>query len=143
MYKFHALLYHLKKWSLLLLVFSFGRVYSQNHRDSLDQEPLIKNLTVEEFNKRIHSGLVLVYLKADWCAICKKQTPIINELVAEQNNKLKLLIIDTEANPLINDYFEVPGLPLMYIYKDGKHVWDRIGLTEKKLILDQLNYFTK
>lgn len=132
-----------KKCLLLVFIFGIQTAFTQNAADSVSQEELITNLTVEEFTERINSGVVLLYLRADWCTVCKKQTPIINEIVMESTNKLNLLVIDTKTNPLINEYFEVPGLPLIYLYKNGKIVWNRIGLTEKKLILDQVNYFTK
>lgn len=32
-----------------------------------------------------------------------------------------------ENNPAIADYFEVDGLPVLILYKDGYMIWNRVG----------------
>lgn len=87
------------------------------------------------------SKLVLVYFKADWCVVCKKQRPLLDDVVKENKDKVELLPIDMEDNPKIAAYFEVDGLPVTILYKNGKIVWDRMGLTEKKELLEQIHFF--
>jgi thioredoxin 1 len=100
-------------------------------------------LTVDQLNTRLQasSKLVLVYFKADWCVVCKRQKPILDAVVAENKSKVKLFEIDMEDNPLIAEYFEVDGLPVTILYKQGKIMWDRMGLTQKKELEEQLRFF--
>ncbi len=127
-----------------LILFFTNSVFAQGGGDSTatsDEGPT--GLTVEQFNKRISTSnkLVLVYFKADWCVVCKKQRPLLDDVVKENKDKVELLPIDMEDNPKIAAYFEVDGLPVTILYKNGKIVWDRMGLTEKKELLEQIHFF--
>jgi thioredoxin 1 len=124
----------------VLILFS-GYCHSQNTPgDSIARYPI--NMTVDEFNKRtsIKDKLVLVNFEADWCIMCKKQKPILNEIIAEKKN-LEVIIIDMEQNPLIAEYFNVDGLPINLIYKNGTLAWDRAGFRTKNELLKQINVF--
>ncbi len=68
--------------------------------------------------------IVLAYFKADWCAPCIKLKPIIEQLEAEEKEKVEILIIDTDHNKKISQHFEINTLPLFHIYKNGKKVWE-------------------
>lgn len=127
-----------------LILFFTSSLFAQGGGDSTntrDEGPT--GLTVEQFNKRISMSnkLVLVYFKADWCVVCKKQRPLLDDLVKENKDKVELLSIDMEDNPNIAAYFEVDGLPVTILYKNGKIVWDRMGLTKKKELLEQIHFF--
>ncbi len=127
-----------------LILFFTNSLFAQGGSDSTntrDEGPT--GLTIEQFNKRISmsSKLVLVYFKADWCVVCKKQRPLLDDVVKENKDKVELLPIDMEDNPKIAAYFEVDGLPVTILYKNGKIVWDRMGLTEKKELLEQIHFF--
>lgn len=132
--------------SLLLVLFSFTTVLSQNGNDRAGQQnndP--KNLSVAQYNERIAAStkLVLVYFKADWCVVCKKQKPLLDAVMAEHKNNVELLELNMEDNPLIAEFFEVDGLPVTILYKHGKIVWDRMGLTEKSELEAQIHFFEK
>lgn len=132
--------------SLLLVLFSFTTVLSQNGNDRAGQQnndP--KNLSVAQYNERIAAStkLVLVYFKADWCVVCKKQQPLLDAVMAEHKNNVELLELNMEDNPLIAEFFEVDGLPVTILYKHGKIVWDRMGLTEKSELEAQIHFFEK
>ena len=118
--------------------------YSQIKSDSLTNEkPWPKNMTIESFklatNKSDH--LVWVNFSADWCVVCKKQKPILNELMAENGKSIELIELDMKDNPLIAAYFEVDGLPVNLLYKNGTMVWDRMGLISKKEMENILKIF--
>ena len=133
----------IKKTVFIILIFLFsGFLYSQNAlKDSLNQYPV--NMTVAEFNKRIsnQNKLVLVAFSADWCVMCKKQKPILDEIKSEKKGVLEFIDIDMEENPLIAEHFNVDGLPINLIYKKGNLVWDRVGFKTKSELLKQISIF--
>ena len=132
---------YLKITAIILFLFS-GLLHSQNAlKDSLNQYPV--NMSVAEFNKRIanQNKIVLVTFSADWCVMCKKQKPILDEIKSEKKAMLEFIDIDMEKNPLIAEYFNVDGLPINLIYKKGNLVWDRAGLKTKAELLKQISFF--
>jgi thioredoxin 1 len=104
-----------------------------------------QNMSMEEFNKKINgnSKLILVDFEADWCALCKKLKPIIQEIAIERKDKLDVLSINTDNNPRIAKHFEVDGLPLMLLYKNGQIIWSNQGFMSKPEILGTLDHYQK
>src|SRR5207253_1257933 len=120
-------LFFLKRILVLSLVFfTVGTIQSQ---DSLSSPPPLKDLTVAAFNKMImqKDREVLVNFSAGWCVVCKKQKPVLDQLAARHSHDLLLLEIDMEENPLIAEFFEVDGLPVNIIYRNGTMDWNRVG----------------
>lgn len=133
----------MKRSLFCFLFFLFAlNSFSQNHlADSLATYPT--NMTVKEFNFRTSNKdkIVLVNFAADWCVMCKKQKPILDQIKIEKENQVELIIIDMEENPLIAEYFNVDGLPINLLYKNGNLVWDRAGLKTKSELLKQISLF--
>jgi thioredoxin 1 len=102
-----------------------------------------KNLSVDEYLKLSGgaNSLVLVNFSADWCVVCKRQKPILDQLKKEQRSQFVLVEIDMEQNPLIAEHFEVDGLPVNIIYKNGVMVWNRIGFQTKQQLEEMLKAY--
>lgn len=125
-----------------LITIASLRVVSQNHaNDSTRMYPM--SMTVDEFKERtsVKNKVILVNFSADWCVMCKKQKPILDQIITEKKDVLELIIIDMDENPLIAEYFNVDGLPINLMYKNGNLVWDRAGLRTKNELLKQISFF--
>ncbi len=81
---------------------------------------------------------VLVDFSAVWCAPCKKMAPVLDSLVAKHGDKFVVVKIDGGDQTNICKELNVDGFPTFIIYKQGKEVWRKQGLTEKK---EFLQYF--
>lgn len=131
-----------KRYIFFILIVTAQSLFAQNdtasHNSGKEKQT---DLTVDAFNELINGKFILVYLNADWCAICKKQQPILEKIIKEENGRIELLDIDTEANPLINEYFEVDGLPKIILYKNGVVVWQYLGLIQENTLRDSLKRF--
>lgn len=108
-----------------------------NDPDSLLKEGPV-GMTVSQFTTQtsVKGKIILVNFKADWCVICKRQKPILDAIKVEHKDLLTILIIDMADNPLIAEYFEVDGLSITLLYKNGNMVWDHMGLLQKNDILE-------
>ncbi len=78
--------------------------------------------------------LVLVDFNAEWCGPCKKLSPILDKIAKEYSTKIELVKIDVDQNPIIAKQLRIEGLPTLKMYKNGKEVWQYLGLTDEESI---------
>jgi thioredoxin 1 len=77
--------------------------------------------SVVDYENEIKSGVSLMFFHATWCSICKAQRPSVEALMTDNALKtVKFGQIDTDKNKDITTKFNVPGQPVIVIYKDGK-----------------------
>lgn len=112
-----------------------------NNSISNPNENSSKGLSLQKYNDIISNSnkLVLVDFNAEWCAPCKKLSPILEKLAKEYDTKLELVKIDVDNNPLIAKELKVQGLPTLKLYKNGVEVWENLGLTDEITIVSVLN----
>jgi len=116
---------------LLFLLFAFANVTVAQTGTAGGLE--LSGLDMARYQEHIErkDKLVMVYFKADWCVVCKKQQLILKQLKERFGDTLQLLEIDMEKNPVIAEKFEVDALPVLLIYREGYEVWNRVGLRQK------------
>jgi thioredoxin len=95
-------------------------------------EKSLPGMSVADFEKNIHTDkIVLVDFYAKWCAPCKKMAPWLAELVTQYPDQVTLLKINVDENAVLVKKMKVDTLPTIVLYKNGKKVWSKTGLTEK------------
>lgn len=100
-----------------------------------------KGMSIQKYNEITSNPnkLVLVDFNAEWCGPCKKLSPILDKLAKEYNTKFELIKIDVDLNPEVASNLKVQGLPTLKLYKNGKEVWEYLGLTDEQSIKEILN----
>jgi thioredoxin 1 len=84
---------------------------------------------------------VLVDLFADWCQPCKQLTPILEQVAAELQGKLKIVRVDVERSPVLARSFRVQSIPMLVLIAQGRPVDQVVGLVDKKTLLEMLQPF--
>lgn len=74
---------------------------------------------------------VLVDFHALWCGPCKTQSPILTQIAAEFGDRLRVIKIDVDKNPMIASKYNIQGVPTVIIFKNGKLVWRQSGVASK------------
>src|ERR1700752_4589842 len=74
---------------------------------------------------------VLVEYWAEWCGPCKMLTPVLSELAAEHAGELRVVKLDTDANPITAQSQRIMSVPTMILYKNGAGVATLIGARSK------------
>jgi len=81
---------------------------------------------------------VLVDFWAPWCGPCRKISPIIDELAAEFEGKVKVVKVNTDENLKITQEFSISGIPSILIFKKGEAVERLVGLMQKSQLISNL-----
>lgn len=96
----------------------------------------------ETFSEIVNSGkIVLVDFFAPWCQPCKMMQPILKELSNMVGDKVRIIKIDVDKNPMVSNTFQIRGVPTLMIFKNGDIKWRQSGVLnahQLKQVLDSI-----
>jgi len=81
---------------------------------------------------------VLVDFWAPWCGPCRKISPIIDDLAAEFEGKVKVVKVNTDENLKTTQEFSISGIPSVLIFKNRQAVERLVGLMQKSQLVSNL-----
>lgn len=70
---------------------------------------------------------VLVEFTADWCPPCKILAPIVHQIAHKYEGKLRVGILDSDANQRATVQYGVMGLPTLILFVGGEPVERIVG----------------
>ncbi len=74
---------------------------------------------------------VLVDYWAEWCGPCKMIAPILDEIAADYEGKLKITKLNIDDNPATPPKFGIRGIPTLMIFKGGDVQSTKVGALSK------------
>ncbi|EPD54238.1 thioredoxin [Paenisporosarcina sp. HGH0030] len=95
--------------------------------------------TDQSFSSEISDGLVLVDFWAPWCGPCKMIAPVLEELDADMNGKVKIVKVDVDENQETASNFGIMSIPTLVLFKDGQPVDKVVGFNPKEALAELVN----
>lgn len=81
---------------------------------------------------------VLVDFWAPWCGYCNKLTPVLEELAADLEGRLKIVKVNVDENRAIAQRYDIKGLPTLVLVKQGEVAEKIIGFLPKASIASKI-----
>ena len=81
---------------------------------------------------------VLVDFWADWCPPCKMLAPMVSQIAADYDGKLRVAKLNADFNPDVVMRYKVMSLPTLLLFKQGNVVEMMVGYQPKEKITNKL-----
>ena len=103
----------------------------------------ITTLTDTNFNEEVKGSdqPVLVDFWAEWCGPCKMIAPILEEIAAEQEGKIRIGKLNVDDAPATAQQFQVMSIPTLILFKDGEVQKRVVGARGKGQLLEEISEF--
>jgi thioredoxin 1 len=92
---------------------------------------LIQHINDQQFQGAVASGVTLVDFWAPWCNPCRAIAPILDELAAELQGKVKIVKVNVDESPDTAGRYGIMSIPTLLIFKDGQKVDQKVGGASK------------
>jgi thioredoxin 1 len=84
---------------------------------------------------------VLVDFWAEWCGPCKMIAPVLEDIAAEYEGRLRVVKLNVDDNPDTARRFEVMSIPTLIVFQDGVPKKRIVGAKGKVALLGDLEEF--
>jgi len=93
----------------------------------------IQHVSDESFDSDVLNSdvPVLVDYWAEWCGPCKVIAPVLEEIAAEYDGKIKICKLDIDANEATPPKYGIRGIPTLMLFKNGNVEATKVGALSK------------
>jgi thioredoxin 1 len=82
---------------------------------------------------------VLVYFWASWCGPCQLMSPMISLAANKYSDRLKIVKMEIDPNPLTVKQYQVKGVPALRLIKEKQLLESTEGVISKDQLLSLLD----
>ena len=97
-----------------------------------------KQINDENFDTELLNSdkLVLVDFWAEWCGPCKQIATILEEISLEYADKIHIIKINIDENPITPSKYGIRGIPTLLLFKKLELVSTKVGSYPKSKIVE-------
>ena len=77
---------------------------------------------------------VLVDFWAEWCGPCHAVAPVLDKIVEERGDELKLVKVNIDEEQALSQRYGVMSIPTMILFKDGEPAAAAVGAQPKSAL---------
>ena len=98
----------------------------------------VKEITAAQFDEEVKKAdlPVLVDFWAPWCGPCKMLGPVLEEVAAANESRLKVVKVNVDENQDLAQQYEVMSIPTMFLFKNGEVADSFMGAMNKQALTD-------
>ena len=94
--------------------------------------------SAEGFEKAIEGGVALIDFSAPWCAPCRSQEPILENLAGKFEGKALVAAMNVDENRDITARLGIQSVPTLIIFKKSKEIQRFVGLQAETTLSESL-----
>ena len=117
---------------LVLLVMAVAYAVWHSRGGGGDHLP---SLSAEQFNETVATGVVVVDFWASWCAPCRMQLPILEDLAGRVAGRASVVKVNVDEQPGLAEEFGVRAIPTLLVMRDGEIVERFTGVQQKETLM--------
>lgn len=101
---------------------------------------MVTTLADNNFEKEVLKAgePVLVDFGSSWCGPCRMMEPVVEELAAEFEGKIKVCKLNVDEGPTTARKYGVMSIPTLIIFKNGEDVERVVGVQGKQVLVEKL-----
>jgi thioredoxin 1 len=102
------------------------------------QNKKVVELHDDQFDASIAQGVTLVDFWAPWCAPCRMQGPILEEVAESVDAPVKIAKLNVDDAGAIAERFDVQSIPTLILFKNGDEVRRFVGVQHREILIDAI-----
>ena len=93
----------------------------------------------EDYETAIESGLTLMDFNAPWCAPCRTQEPILEQLSIQYEGRAIISAMNVDENQDIAAMLGIQSIPTMILFKNNKEIQRFVGVQPQSTLSDAMD----
>lgn len=92
----------------------------------------------DDYENAIANGVTLLDFNAPWCAPCRTQEPILEQLSHHYEEKASILEMNVDEHQDIAAMLEIRSIPTLIFFKDNQEIQRFVGVQSERTLSETI-----